>query len=109
MAPRIGGIPEVVEDGVSGLLYDKLNGCEQAVSLAERLRGPARQKIIEEGLVRADLFPEDRMVEEYERIYMSLAEQVTKRYDPTRRSLTAAALWAQRRVRRHQSAAGRPA
>ena len=104
VAPRIGGIPEIVEDGTSGLLYDRSNACEHAVHLAEHLRGPAREGIIKEALARAEYFSEDRMVQQYERAYLDLADERTGNYDPIRRNVTAAALW----VRRHTRAGPAP-
>ncbi|MGC8861384.1 MAG: glycosyltransferase family 4 protein [Armatimonadota bacterium] len=106
VAPRIGGIPEVVEDGVSGLLYDRgSNACERAVELAEVLRGPVRQAIVEAGLARARYFSEDRMAHEYERIYLSLVGRGGRAYDPVRRNLAAAAIRIRRYLRAGRKAA----
>ena len=74
LAPKVGGIPEVVDDGVSGVLFeagDALHAAERAVDL---LSNPDRHWALREGAIaRARAFPEVRIVHEYEELYQRLS------------------------------------
>ncbi len=77
VATRAGGIPEVVEDGVSGLLVPPADGPALAAALLALLADqPRRRRMGEAGLARArQRFSADRMVSEtvaaYERVLAS--------------------------------------
>jgi N-acetyl-alpha-D-glucosaminyl L-malate synthase BshA len=74
LAPKVGGIPEVVEDGVSGVLFragDTLHAAERAVDL---LSNQDRHWALREGAIgRARAFSEARIVAEYEELYQRLS------------------------------------
>ncbi|HEY6059102.1 MAG TPA: glycosyltransferase, partial [Gemmatimonadales bacterium] len=70
IASRTGGLPEVVEDGVSGFLVpvgDVAGMTERAVEL---LKDPARFAAVQrDALRRAGDFSAERIVPQYERLY----------------------------------------
>lgn len=73
VATRVGGIPEIVEHGDTGMLVDP--GDPKATALAVRsiLDDPQlARRLVCAGLTRAELFSADRMVEETERTYLEL-------------------------------------
>jgi len=74
LAPRVGGIPEVVTDNVSGVLFrggDFTHAAERAVAL---LSDPDRHWMLRNGAVaRAQAFTEARSVAEYEGLYERLS------------------------------------
>jgi L-malate glycosyltransferase len=70
LATRVGGIPEVVEDGVSGLLEPPGSVEAMARRAVDLLRDPAQhQRMAEAALLRAREFSADKVVPQYERIY----------------------------------------
>lgn len=74
VATRVGGVPEVIEDGRHGLLAD----AGDAVGLADCLRRllddpPLRKRIVEAGLERArQLFGEASMLAQYDVVYRKM-------------------------------------
>lgn len=74
IAPRVGGIPEIVEDGTSGLLFEAGNADELSEKIATLLTNPEyRMKIAETGRLRAtEMFSWDKialeLLETYRRI-----------------------------------------
>jgi glycosyltransferase involved in cell wall biosynthesis len=81
VATRIGGTPEAVEDGVSGLLVPPRDSAALARAirriledreLAARLGQAARRRVV-------DRFSMERMVGETERLYVSLLAQARRR------------------------------
>jgi len=85
IAPRVGGIPDVIEDGVSGLLYTHDNGLRQVLAHLKRLEDrDFRQQLIDNALERVRThFTVERMVDEYEKLYLEVIEEAAKR--PRRR------------------------
>jgi L-malate glycosyltransferase len=70
VASRVGGLPEVIEDGVSGIL--ELPGSVEAMGrrATELLRDPDRHAAMRQAaLARAQEFSADRIVPQYERLY----------------------------------------
>ena len=72
VAPRVAGIPELVEDNVNGLLFapahwDELADCLRRIltdaALRERLAGPGRAKIEREFEISRAVMP---LVERYQ-------------------------------------------
>jgi glycosyltransferase involved in cell wall biosynthesis len=77
VATRVGGTPEVVEDGTSGLLVAPQSPNELAAALLRVYRQPHRARLM--GLAAhhrvAELFDVRRMVAAYEGIYLECIEQ----------------------------------
>jgi glycosyltransferase involved in cell wall biosynthesis len=71
VAARVGGLPEVVEDGRTGLLVEREDAHALAEALVCLLRDPAaadRMGVVARARASA-LFGWDRCVNEYERLY----------------------------------------
>jgi glycosyltransferase involved in cell wall biosynthesis len=75
VATRVGGIPEIVEDGVDGILVPPADSGALAGTLGtllqdqarlERLRGAGRERV-------RTRFGVERMVRQYEELYQELA------------------------------------
>lgn len=75
IATRTGGLPEVVEDGVSGLLFDVGDYVSMARGAIELANDAARLNAMRRAArTRAvDTYPEDRIVDMYEALYWELA------------------------------------
>lgn len=74
VAPTVGGIPEVIEDGVTGRLYNRSQGYEAACEAVESVRGAgaARSCIVNNGIRRVrEQFSAELMVDRYVAIYES--------------------------------------
>jgi N-acetyl-alpha-D-glucosaminyl L-malate synthase BshA len=70
VATRVGGLPEVIEDGVTGILEPPGSVEAMARRAIELLRDPARhQQMVTAGLARARDFSSERFVPMYERLY----------------------------------------
>jgi len=73
VATRAGGIPELVEDGVNGLLCPIRDAAAVATALATVLDDAAlRQRFAAAGRISAQRFTAGRMVEAYRRLYATL-------------------------------------
>ena len=71
---RAGGLPEVVEDGVSGILEPPGSVEAMGRRSVEMLRDPARhQAMIAAAITRAQLFDADLIVPKYESLYREVA------------------------------------
>ncbi len=66
IAFRQGAVPEIVEDGVTGILVDSVEEMAQAVVLADQIDPAACRARVER------LYSAARMVDEYERVYSSV-------------------------------------
>lgn len=80
IVPRVGGLPEVVEDGVSGLVYDRTGGTDAALeklhSLSDR---ELRQELVASAKERVGtLFGVDQMLDGYEQLYERMRESVKR-------------------------------
>jgi N-acetyl-alpha-D-glucosaminyl L-malate synthase BshA len=73
VAPRVGGLPELVKDGVSGLLYEP-GDIAAAATLAGRLLedGAERRRIGAAGIQRAARYAPANVIGAYERLYARL-------------------------------------
>jgi glycosyltransferase involved in cell wall biosynthesis len=76
IATRVGGLPEVVQDGVSGFLApvgDVTGMTERALEL---LKDPRRYAAMQRAAVaRAGDFSTDRIVPQYERLYADVLRE----------------------------------
>ncbi|MFN2628773.1 MAG: glycosyltransferase family 4 protein [Gaiellaceae bacterium] len=74
VATRVGGVPDVVSDGVDGFLVDPGDPEQLAVRLAELARDPAlRARMGEAGRTRVPgRYAVDRLVDDMDRLYRSL-------------------------------------
>ena len=66
IAFRRGALPEIVEDGVTGILVDSVEEMAHAVNLAEQIDPAACRARVEK------LYSATRMVDDYERVYASV-------------------------------------
>jgi glycosyltransferase involved in cell wall biosynthesis len=86
VATRAGGIPEIVEDGVNGLLVPVRDHHALAGAIVRALKDPAsRQRMGDAGLARVnERFTVERMVAETAKVYEQvsrLTSQVSERRD----------------------------
>jgi glycosyltransferase involved in cell wall biosynthesis len=75
VAPRIGGLPEVVSDGETGILFEPEDEGSAAVAVLAVLeddRLHARMRTL--AVRRAGRFSTERLVPRYERLYLALLE-----------------------------------
>ena len=74
VAARVGGVPEVIEDGISGFLHAPDAVDEMAASTLRLLRDPDLHRRVSEAAVRRvhDKFTSDRIVPIYEAAYERL-------------------------------------
>jgi N-acetyl-alpha-D-glucosaminyl L-malate synthase BshA len=73
LAYAVGGLPEVVEDGVSGMLCpDRQDVCLGSLAARLLLDGPRYAAMRHAARLRAERFPRDTMVMAYERLLQGL-------------------------------------
>lgn len=73
VATRVGGIEEVVEDGVNGLLVEKEDPTALAQGILKLLKGEAlRERLVRNGLATAKAFPWERTAREVDAVYAEL-------------------------------------
>ncbi len=73
VASRVGGIEEVVEDGVNGLLVEKENPKALAQGILRLLEdGGLRERLVRNGLATARGFPWERTAREVDEVYAEL-------------------------------------
>ncbi|MGI6550964.1 MAG: glycosyltransferase [Syntrophomonadales bacterium] len=79
VATQVGGIPEVIIDGESGLLVDPGNSRALAMAITWLLDDPGLQRqLITGGLRRAQQFTVENMVRHTERVYTDLIQDKDK-------------------------------
>ena len=79
VGPRIGGLPEVVGDGTTGLLYEPGDEAEAARSVLELIGDRSRLQRMRAGAIRqAARFSDRRMVPRYERLYRRLLDESSR-------------------------------
>jgi glycosyltransferase involved in cell wall biosynthesis len=78
VARRVGGVPEVVEDGVSGILVPSDNPDLLAQELNGLIRNPARRTVMGQAAQRRarEFFSADVIVPRYEALYRRLCATV---------------------------------
>lgn len=85
IASRVGGLPEVIDDGVNGFLHepDDLDG--MAASAVRLVTDPVRRKQMAEAARRTteERFSESRIVPIYEDYYEQVIRQEPRRYTPS--------------------------
>ncbi len=74
VASRVGGLPEVIEHGVSGFLHPPEAAAEMAASAVAILKDPARHAAVGQAACRRvrEHFSVERVVPMYERCYLQL-------------------------------------
>jgi glycosyltransferase involved in cell wall biosynthesis len=72
-ATRVGGIPELVEDGATGFLAEPKDAAALAEAIEKALSAPNRREIVARAREKAGRFSIDRTVEAMEKIYRGLA------------------------------------
>lgn len=78
VATNVGGIPEVIEDGASGLIVPAGNADECALAVEKLISDPdLRKRLGRAAKVRAQqLFSAERIVAQYESLYRSVSAEV---------------------------------
>jgi L-malate glycosyltransferase len=80
VAPRVGGLPEVVADGETGLLFPPTDEAAAARAAVGLLTDPeARAHMRREAVRRARRFSSETMVSRYEQLYRELLEDGAQR------------------------------
>jgi glycosyltransferase involved in cell wall biosynthesis len=75
VAPRVGGLPDVVADGVTGMLHERGDDAEAIRALVQLLGDEElRRRMGEAAMARAADFAAEAVVPRYERLYAELAE-----------------------------------
>ena len=83
VAPRVGGLPEIVADGRTGLLYDLDDPAEPAATLERLLADPARLEALGAAAVlRARAFSRGAATGRYDRLYREILRQRASRRVP---------------------------
>jgi glycosyltransferase involved in cell wall biosynthesis len=77
VATRVGGVPDLIDDGVQGLLVEPQDPAAFAAAVAQLLRDPARARELgERGRERRRVeFDIDGMVRRLEELYVRLREE----------------------------------
>jgi N-acetyl-alpha-D-glucosaminyl L-malate synthase BshA len=77
VSSRAGGIPEVIEDGVSGILCEVGEPARVAEAALDLLRDPARRASVAAAARRraVELFPQERIITRYEDYYREILEK----------------------------------
>lgn len=80
VATRVGGIPEAIEDGETGILIPPRDADRLVDAITDLLKHPNRREEMGKKAkqIAAEKFDVDRMVKKYERIYVASKERQTK-------------------------------
>ncbi len=79
VASRVGGLPEVVEDGKTGWLIPPDSPAALAEAIEQAASRPARlQELAANAREQARRFPSEAMVERTERLYLGIQEQAAR-------------------------------
>jgi glycosyltransferase involved in cell wall biosynthesis len=75
VATRVGGITEVIEDGVTGLLVDPRNPLKLSVAMEDLLRDPERRRRLAENALRKvrEKYDWQKIAAEFHRVYRDVA------------------------------------
>ena len=75
VATRVGGITEVIEDGVTGLLVDPRNPLKLSVAIEELLHDPERRRRLAENALRKvrENYDWEKVAAEFHRVYRDVA------------------------------------
>lgn len=109
VAPEVGGLPEVIEDGVSGLLYDREQGTDAILEKLTQLEDCSlRESIAASAKERVErLFGAGTMVDRYEQVYeRAVASRPGRRRASARSWGFRTALRVRRSIKRHTSESG---
>ena len=75
VAPRVGGLPEVVDHGRTGHLYEPGDEAGATAALSRLLAAPRlRQRMRRAAVARAHTFEPERVVPRYELLYRRVLE-----------------------------------
>ena len=79
VATRVGGVPDVVRDGIDGYLVEPGDASALAARLAELARDPLRRRQMgREGRTRVlERYSVDRLVDDVDRLYRSLLAEIS--------------------------------
>jgi len=70
IASDVGGIPEIITNGINGILFNPGSSSEIALQILNLIQNPAkRRNIIEEAKKRANFFSEKNMLDAYLKLY----------------------------------------
>lgn len=85
IASRVGGLPEVIDDGVNGFLHEPGDLDGMAASAVRLVTDPVRRKQMAEAARRTteERFSESRIVPIYEDYYEQVIRQEPRRYTPS--------------------------
>jgi glycosyltransferase involved in cell wall biosynthesis len=74
VAPQVGGIPELIDHGVDGILFQPFDKADLEQSIADVVRSPARGRVLGSQARRraAACFGLPAMVKKYEDVYEEL-------------------------------------
>jgi glycosyltransferase involved in cell wall biosynthesis len=70
IASNVGGIPEIIEDGVQGFLFERGDSEKLAGELQKLIKSPElRKKMGDNGVLRSKMFGTDAMLKKYYELY----------------------------------------
>ena len=79
LARRVGGLPEVIEDGVSGLLFEKDSLDDATTQAADLLQSPSRLEAMCQACLRSakSKFPMNDIIDQYYTLYQQCLETLS--------------------------------
>jgi glycosyltransferase involved in cell wall biosynthesis len=77
VATRVGGISEVIEDGVTGLLVEPCNPLQLSVAIEELLHDPERRRRLAENALRKvrENYDWEKVAAEFHRVYRDVVSK----------------------------------